>query len=716
MSERMLNKKDATALAKQFRLGNRFRKKSIIKKYDLTPASSKNTGRVKMGIRMDVESKPREYYPALDDDGQLIFFTGNPIKRIPLSDLFTPPKAGKNRQRVPAKENAMINYKLEMLKQAFPNEDVSLLESYLESHDFDLHEFSLLSVSQGLKGYKTNILERTEYQLVAQKKNGQELKSSWYKNENELALMQQKCEDSDEYESHCVMKRIVDVDEDEEDKTDYTPTDGGILNNEVDEGKDNEEMLKLTTLALKQIPGSPKQRETIKKLNVIRKKLGMKPLKEMEIDINDEISESFYKVDIPGLPTTFVEADSLTEVRTAMREKLKPDVFGKIDIKKVSKAEITKKFRELAKDVGKPGGDSVKDIDEYVGPALTPANQIAKKHGGKVKTIMAKDEKGKKKKMFYVEDLEEAKLTLDTIAKKFKGADKKLGGGVIDMIKSKANPKEIAKSFKKLKTPTQELIMQALGDRSAQTLLQKGQLLNQLVGIFDEVDAAGLDGRSKTFKNKVKKLEYNKKKSLPYEMFENSKAADQAKRINLIHLGNGIYGRKQGEPTHKTVDGELTKMSSDEIKQQQGGDTEKKPEMSVPTSFEEINIDGSLKSEISSFWENVPNGQKINVYADDKESIKADFDRNGEVGRYYTSYLSALGIDHNEGTIERTDKNMAIFNNLGAIDNGKISELLTKITISQDVAKKVLAKAKGTLNDSTKLVAKRIIEYKRKSK
>ena len=40
---------------------------------------------------------------------------------------------------------------------------------------------------------------------------------------------------------------------------------------------------------------------------------------------------------------------------------------------------------------------------EYVGVALTPANQIAKKHGGKVKTIMAKNEKGKKVKHFYVE-------------------------------------------------------------------------------------------------------------------------------------------------------------------------------------------------------------------------------------------------------------------------------------------------------------------------
>ena len=58
-------------------------------------------------------------------------------------------------------------------------------------------------------------------------------------------------------------------------------------------------------------------------------------------------------------------------------------------------------IRKLRKD--KVDANKVKK--EYVGPALTPANQIAKKHGGKVKSIMAKDEKGKKSKMFYVEDL-----------------------------------------------------------------------------------------------------------------------------------------------------------------------------------------------------------------------------------------------------------------------------------------------------------------------
>ena len=467
----LLNKKQATDLAKAWRLGNKFRKKSLTKKHNLAPASSKNTGRVKMGIRMDIESKPREYYPALDDDGSLIFFTGNPMKRIQVSDLFVPPKAGNknNRQRVPAKESKMINHHLQILKTIFPNQEESVLESFQEKYPFELKGYSIYEMKLQMKTHLAQLDERTEYQLIAQKTDGTELKSSWYKTENDLAELQQKCEDNDDYESTSVLKRIVDVDEDEDDEDSM----GGVYNNEYDYKEDEEEdgveegkgpeykeLFKLTNLALKQIPGSPKQRETIKKLNKIRVGLGMKPLVEKEIDINDELSES---------------------------------------------------------------------VKEYVGPALTPANQIAKKHGGKVKSIMAKDEKGKKTKMFYAEEEEteiEEAISLDKL--KFKGADKKIGDAVVKMIKGKSNPKEIAKSFKKLKSASQELIMTALGDKSAQSLLQKGQLLNQLVGIFDEAEPKGLDGRSKEFRNKVKKLEYNKKKkSLPYEMFEKNDVVEK---------------------------------------------------------------------------------------------------------------------------------------------------------------------------------------------
>ncbi len=90
-----MTKKEAEMLAKNWRLGNKFRKKSLTKKYDLKPASSPNTGRVKMGIRIDIENNPKDYRAALDDDGSLIFFTGKPMRRVQVSDLFVPPKATK---------------------------------------------------------------------------------------------------------------------------------------------------------------------------------------------------------------------------------------------------------------------------------------------------------------------------------------------------------------------------------------------------------------------------------------------------------------------------------------------------------------------------------------------------------------------------------------------------------------------------------------------
>ena len=243
---------------------------------------------------MDIESKPREYYPALDDDGSLVFFTGNPMKRIQVSDLFVPPKATKGkRPRVPAKENTMINHKLKLLETLFQAE-TSVLESFLETHDFDIDNYSIMTLKEQFKSFTIQLEERTEYQLVAQHCDGREIKSSWYKDENDLSELQQKCEDSEDYESTSVLKRVVDVDEDEEDETNYGDADESI--DSVDEHEmgdaDKPELFRLTSLALKQIPGSPKQRATIKKLNKLRVRNGMKPLKEKEIDASEEISEA----------------------------------------------------------------------------------------------------------------------------------------------------------------------------------------------------------------------------------------------------------------------------------------------------------------------------------------------------------------------------------------------------------------------------------------
>ncbi len=48
----------------------------------------------------------------------------------------------------------------------------------------------------------------------------------------------------------------------------------------VETSKDNADMYALMTKAMKVMPGSPKQKELIKQINVIRKKLGLKLMKE----------------------------------------------------------------------------------------------------------------------------------------------------------------------------------------------------------------------------------------------------------------------------------------------------------------------------------------------------------------------------------------------------------------------------------------------------
>ena len=167
-----MTKREAEMLAKNWRLGNKFRKKSLTKKYDLKKATSPNTGRVKMGIRIDIENNPKDYKAALDDDGSLIFFTGKPMKRIQVSDLFVPPKA---RKEEVMEQN--IDYQFVKLKSLFQNEDVETLKIFSESYDIDFENTSIVDIK---KTFSNFVIERTQYQLVAQKTDGTEIKSKFY--------------------------------------------------------------------------------------------------------------------------------------------------------------------------------------------------------------------------------------------------------------------------------------------------------------------------------------------------------------------------------------------------------------------------------------------------------------------------------------------------------------------------------------------------------
>ena len=76
----------------------------------------------------------------------------------------------------------------------------------------------------------------------------------------------------------------------------------------------------------------------------------------------DKIEEAFWKVIVPDMPPVFVEAGSAAEIKTSMRKKLKGEAFKELVIDRVSKGEMIKKYRELAK--GKGDSDDEEEVDE----------------------------------------------------------------------------------------------------------------------------------------------------------------------------------------------------------------------------------------------------------------------------------------------------------------------------------------------------------------
>ena len=76
----------------------------------------------------------------------------------------------------------------------------------------------------------------------------------------------------------------------------------------------------------------------------------------------DKIEEAFWKVIVPDMPPVFVEAGSAAEIKASMRKKLKGEAFKELVIDRVSKGEMIKKYRELAK--GKGDGDDEEEVDE----------------------------------------------------------------------------------------------------------------------------------------------------------------------------------------------------------------------------------------------------------------------------------------------------------------------------------------------------------------
>ena len=100
------------------------------------------------------------------------------------------------------------------------------------------------------------------------------------------------------------------------------------------------------------------------------KKVGEKWKKSMGVSEEVELDEMFFKITIPDLPPVFVEGDSGSKIRRSMKLKLRPDVYKDLDVERVSRADMAKKYRSLAKaEKEKEEEDVVKEgLDEVAPP------------------------------------------------------------------------------------------------------------------------------------------------------------------------------------------------------------------------------------------------------------------------------------------------------------------------------------------------------------
>ena len=61
------------------------------------------------------------------------------------------------------------------------------------------------------------------------------------------------------------------------------------------------------------------------------------------------LGEAFFKVKIPDVAPTFVEAGSASQVKQNMRKIMKPDVIKELEIERVTPAKMKQMYRDMAK-------------------------------------------------------------------------------------------------------------------------------------------------------------------------------------------------------------------------------------------------------------------------------------------------------------------------------------------------------------------------------
>ena len=196
-----------------------------------------------------------------------------------------------------------------------------------------------------------------------------------------------------------------------------------------------------------------------------------------------ELGEAFWKVSIPDMPPIFVEAGSASEIKSDMRTKLKSDVFKELEIERVSKTEMIKKYREMAKgDSGEEESKEEAELDEIGAIAKMAIGAVAGKMAGAAAAKAKKLSASKKTKKEKVEvELDEGPFNKLPVAAKTlaKYAAKDKGGMDYDVFMWAAGMmktgkvKELAKYTMKQDTDPRDKIIDIVKDTLGKAATEK---------------------------------------------------------------------------------------------------------------------------------------------------------------------------------------------------------------------------------------------------
>ena len=95
--------------------------------------------------------------------------------------------------------------------------------------------------------------------------------------------------------------------------------------------------------------------------------------------VEENIDEAFWKLTIPDLPPVFIEAGARGEVIQNMRKKLKTSVVKELEIERVSRTDMIKKYRELSQGKDDKDGEEVDEDTSTVSVDMNPTGKPKKK-------------------------------------------------------------------------------------------------------------------------------------------------------------------------------------------------------------------------------------------------------------------------------------------------------------------------------------------------